>query len=97
VPCVGGKRNAGCTMMFWGPRFDSRAVHMEFAKYKVALRQIFCHIFQLLSVGMMLSVLHTHIYICHKYYIILALNRGRLVNPVINLQVPQNVENFWTS
>jgi len=49
--------------LLWGPRFDSRAVHLKFVEHKVALRQIFCHIFQLSSVGIMLSVLHTYIYL----------------------------------
>lgn len=66
-PCAMCGREEECRVyhdvLLWRPRFDSRAVHMEFAKYKVALRQIFCYIFQLLSFGMMLSVLHTHIYL----------------------------------
>jgi hypothetical protein len=49
-------------VLLW-PRFDSRAVHLEFVENKVALGQIFCHIFKLLFVGIMLSVLHTYIYL----------------------------------
>jgi hypothetical protein len=66
-PCVMCGREEECRVyddvLLWGPRFDSRAVHLEFAEYVVALRQIFCHIFQLLYVGMILSVLHTRIYL----------------------------------
>jgi hypothetical protein len=83
-------------VLLWGSRFDSRTVHLEFVAYKVALRHTFCHIFHLLSIGIMLSVFHTYNYICHECYIILALNRGRLVNPVM-WGISELAEKLWAS
>jgi hypothetical protein len=47
----------------WGPRFDSRAIHLEFVGNKVIMRDVFLHIFQLSSVGVMLPILHIHTYL----------------------------------
>ena len=98
MSCVRGNRNAGCTIVSCSgdPGLIPGQSTWDLWSTKWHWADFLSHF----SFRVLVHAVNTpfiYIYICHKCYIILALNRGRLVNPVMNLQVPQNVGNFWTS